>query len=91
MVKIEPNRQPISVKTQKATRGGDSKWKISHLPEGTADLFGNELIALAREKLGTLEAWAVLSVADTQVLVDRVYGEGKYVVSEDNVWYRLVR
>ncbi|KAF8227160.1 hypothetical protein L208DRAFT_1298057 [Tricholoma matsutake] len=90
MVKIEPNHQPISVKTQKAARGGDTKWKIGHLPGGTADLFGSELIALAREKLGTLDAWAVLSVADTQDIVDRVYGEGKYVVSEDNVWYRLL-
>ncbi|KAF8219358.1 hypothetical protein L208DRAFT_1341202 [Tricholoma matsutake] len=90
MVKIEPNHQPISVKTQKAARSGDTKWKIGHLPEGTADLFGSELITLAREKLGTLDAWAVLSVADTQDLVDRIYGEGKYVVSEDNVWYRLL-
>jgi hypothetical protein len=90
MVKIEPNHQPILVKTQKAACGGDTKWKNSHLPKGTADHFGNELITLAREKLGTLDAWAILSIADTQVLVDHVYGEGKYVVSEDNIWYWLV-
>lgn len=90
MFKIEPNHQLTSVKTQKAARGGDMKWKVSHLPKGTADLFGSELVPHAREKAGTLDPWAVLSVADTQILVNCVYGEGSYIVLEDNVWYCLV-
>jgi hypothetical protein len=90
MVKIEPNHQLTSVKTQKVAHGGDMKWKVSHLPEGTADLFGSELVPHAHEKAGTLDPWAVLSVADMQILVNHVYREGNYIVSEDNVWYHLV-
>lgn len=91
MIKIEANRQPVPPMTQKAARGGDAKWKLSHLPPQTDDSFKDLLVPLAREMAGNLGPWEALPVTGVQNLVDRVYGTDQYVVSEDNVWFGLVR
>jgi hypothetical protein len=77
--------------TQKAARGGDAKWKLSHLPAQTDDSFKDLLVPLAREMAGNLGPWEALPVTEVQNLVDRVYGADQYVVAEDNVWFGLVR
>ncbi|KAJ6583692.1 hypothetical protein B0H10DRAFT_2234784 [Mycena sp. CBHHK59/15] len=43
--------KPIEL-TGKAARGGDAKWQLKHLPEGTAAKFTDELVPLARELAG---------------------------------------
>lgn len=92
MIKIENNHQHSALPmTQKDARGGDKKWQLKHLPAGTADIFTKDVVPHAREKAGTLNPWNTLSVRQIQDLVDEVYGNGQYVVTEDNVWFGLVR
>ena len=90
MIKIETNHQPAPIRTQKAAQGGDAKWKLSHLPAQTDDLFKDLLVPLACEMAGNLGPWEALPVTGVQRLVDRVYGPDQYVVAEDNVWFGLV-
>ena len=90
MIKIEAKHVPAPPMTQKQAQGGDKKWKLSHLPVRTADLFRNQLVPLAREKAGTVGPWEAPSVSDLQIIVDHVYGPGVHTVVEDNVWLGLV-
>ena len=41
-------------------------------------------------KTGLLPPWKSPSLHELQTIVDDVFGEGKYEVKEDNVWYGLV-
>jgi hypothetical protein len=77
--------------TQKEARGGDKKWKLTHLPPRTQEMFSEQLVPYARSKAGTLGPWEPLSVKDIQELVNDTFGEGVYTVTEDNVWFGLVR
>ncbi|KAJ7731387.1 hypothetical protein B0H16DRAFT_1696718 [Mycena metata] len=76
--------------TRKAARGGLAKWNLRHLPAGTAAEFTNEVVPLARELAGTLPPWANLTLKQCQGLVDKVYGEGKHIVTADGPWAGLI-
>jgi hypothetical protein len=90
MIKIEMNHQPAPIWMQKAAQGGNAKWKLSHLPAQTDDLFKDTLMPLARKMAGNLGPWEALPVMGVQRLVDHVYGPDQYVIAEDNVWFSLV-
>ena len=90
MIKVEANCQPVPLMTQKAARGSDTKWKLSHLPAQMDGLFKDLLMPLARDMAGNLGPWEALPMTAVQNLVDRVYGIDQYVVAEDNVWFGLV-
>ncbi|KAJ7930654.1 hypothetical protein B0H13DRAFT_1858467 [Mycena leptocephala] len=94
-----PTAPPIHIKpiapkkvTGKAARGGDSKWTLKHLPDNTADKFTYDVVPLAREQVGagTLSPWSGLTVAQIQVIIDKVYGADKYTVVPGDVWCGLI-
>ncbi|KAJ6621813.1 hypothetical protein B0H10DRAFT_1945080 [Mycena sp. CBHHK59/15] len=94
-----PNAPPIAIKrvapkelTGKAARGGDAKWTLKHLPPDTAEKFTNEVVPLAREQagVGALSPWGGLTVAQIQVIVDKVYGTGVHIVGPKDVWVGLI-
>lgn len=76
--------------SKKDTRGGDEKWKLSHLPQGTGDNFTKYVVPLARRKAGMLLPWADLSVPQIQTIVDEVFEVDEHIVQEDDVWTGLV-
>ncbi|KAJ7166622.1 hypothetical protein C8R46DRAFT_899575, partial [Mycena filopes] len=76
--------------TRKQLRGGSDKWRLEHLPAGTASEFTDEVVPLARELAGTLAPWVGLSVKQVQELVDRVYGDGVHEVTADGPWFGLI-
>ncbi|KAJ6632008.1 hypothetical protein B0H10DRAFT_2426924 [Mycena sp. CBHHK59/15] len=76
--------------SRKEQRGGNAKWTLQHLPPGTASEFTDEVVALARELVGTVVPWARLNVPQIQDLVDKVFGSGKFEVTADGPWVRLV-
>ncbi|KAJ6622611.1 hypothetical protein B0H10DRAFT_1944515 [Mycena sp. CBHHK59/15] len=71
IVKIAP--VPQKPLTKKDQRGNALKWTLKHPPRSTAPQFTNEIVPLARELLGTLEPWVVLTVPQMQGIVNRVY------------------
>ncbi|KAJ6598059.1 hypothetical protein B0H10DRAFT_1959477 [Mycena sp. CBHHK59/15] len=94
-----PNAPPIAIKrvapkelTGKAARGGDAKWTLKHLPPDTAEKFTNDVVPLAREQagVGALSPWGGLTVAQIQVIVDKVYGTGVHIVGPKDVWVGLI-
>ncbi|KAJ7194143.1 hypothetical protein GGX14DRAFT_576630 [Mycena pura] len=87
LVKVVPVLKPL---TKKAQRGDSRKWKLSHLPEGTAERFTNDVVPLMRERLGTLKPWEGLTVEQVQLIVDRVYGAGTHEVTAAGAWFGLV-
>ncbi|KAJ7877131.1 hypothetical protein B0H13DRAFT_2347293 [Mycena leptocephala] len=93
-----PTAPPIHIKpiapkkvTGKAAHGGDSKWTLKHLPDNTADKFTYNVVPLAREQAGagTLSPWSGLTVAQIQVIIDKVYGADKYTVVPGDMWCGL--
>ncbi|KAJ6600106.1 hypothetical protein B0H10DRAFT_2083832 [Mycena sp. CBHHK59/15] len=58
-------------------RGGQSKWTLKHLPEGTMSEFKEEVVPLARQLTGTLAPWAKMTSKQLQTMLDMVYGAGK--------------
>ncbi|KAF7364483.1 hypothetical protein MVEN_00316600 [Mycena venus] len=86
VIKSAPPKAP----TRKALRGGSAKWNRGHLPDDTAAEFNDEVVPLAYELVGTLPPWARMTVKHVQGLVDRVYGEGEHVVTNDGPWFGLV-
>ena len=60
---------------------------MSHLPKETTDLFSSKLAPHTCEKAGTLDLWAVLSVADTQILVNCVYR--KVIMLSQRIMYGI--
>lgn len=89
-VKVEMNAVAVRPKTLKEARGGHDKWVLGHLPQGTGITFTKEVIPLARKKAGCLDPWDNLTVQHVQEIVDKVFGSGKYEVTEDDAWYGLV-
>ncbi|KAJ6620529.1 hypothetical protein B0H10DRAFT_2188539 [Mycena sp. CBHHK59/15] len=88
IIKIAPTApRPL---TKKEQRNNAKKWSLPHLPRNTASQFTEEVIPLARELLGTLPPWAVLTVKQVQEIVDKVYGAGKHIVLFDGPWFGLV-
>ncbi|KAJ6550505.1 hypothetical protein B0H10DRAFT_2202350, partial [Mycena sp. CBHHK59/15] len=88
IIKIAPAApRPL---TKKEQRNNAKKWSLPHLPRNTASQFTEEVIPLARELLGTLPPWAVLTVKQVQEIVDKVYGAGKHIVLFDGPWFGLV-
>ncbi|KAG6907094.1 hypothetical protein DXG01_010543 [Tephrocybe rancida] len=76
--------------TKKAARGGSHKWTHSHLPHGTVDLFKDSVVRLARIKAGMKEPWSGLTTIQVQEIVDEVFGDGKYQVTDTDVWCGLI-
>ena len=92
MINIQASHSNIiSPKTQREARGGDKKWKLTHLPRGTQDLFTDHLVPYTRERAGCLGPWEPVTMPILQHLVDEVYGPGVHVVKEGDVWSGLVR
>ncbi|KAG6917984.1 hypothetical protein DXG01_016994 [Tephrocybe rancida] len=87
MAKIVPNKQVI---TQTELRGGTKKWMLNHLPPEMSVAFMDQVIPLAKEKVGTLVPWANLMSAEIQVIIDTIYGPGKYIVEGGDVWHGLI-
>jgi hypothetical protein len=80
-------------RTQREARGGSGKkWKLEHLPEGTSDLFTNELVPLAKSLAGSLSPWEGLSKEQVQSIVDKIYGTAQYTVQDAPIdpWAPLV-
>ncbi|KAK0439938.1 uncharacterized protein EV420DRAFT_1582957 [Desarmillaria tabescens] len=76
-------------KLGKQARGGDKRWKASHLPEGAQIKFADVFTRRLREFTGTLEPWANPTIAEIQGLVDEVYGTKKFEVKQNDVWMGL--
>lgn len=76
--------------TKKQARGGDARWKLGHLPPGTNKKFTDSVVPLAKLKAGTLAPWAGLNHEQVQKIVDDVFGQGKFVVEDGDVWCGLV-
>lgn len=74
-------------------RGGSKKWTLSNLPPRTSEQFTTELVPLLKEQLAGSETdpWLNPPLSVMQAQVDRVYGDGKYVVHANDVWAHLVR
>ncbi|KAF7334119.1 hypothetical protein MVEN_02317700 [Mycena venus] len=84
--------RPIVVKfvSKKEQRGGKNKWQESDLPSAARDRFKIVLL-LMKELHGTSENfWHNPTVAQVQSVVSRVFGDGKYLVVKDGVWYDLI-
>ncbi|KAJ7029091.1 hypothetical protein C8F04DRAFT_1188021 [Mycena alexandri] len=93
---------PPKPATQKALRGDAKKWTLGHLPTGTSDRFTSAVVPLARERCGTLEGWASLTVHQLQDIVNRVFKQGilradnktrtpiAHVVKKNGPWWGLI-
>ena len=77
-------------KTLREARGGNDKWVLGNLPQDTSVAFTREVIPLTQKKAGCLQPWEHLTVAHVQEIINTVFGEGKYKVVEEDVWYGLV-
>jgi hypothetical protein len=80
-------------RTQREARGGSGKkWKLEHLPQGTSEVFTNQLIPLAKSLAGSLSPWEGLSNEQVQELVDKIYGSARYTVQDAPIdpWGPLV-
>ena len=79
-------------KTLKEARGGCNKWALAHLPDNKGSDFTELIAPLIRKKAGmSLNPWENLKVEEIQEIVNNVFGNGKYDVTEDGPWYGLVR
>ena len=89
MIKISSitTSQPV---IKKQAWGGDARWKLGHLPPGTDKKFTDSVVPLAKLKAGTLAPWAGLNHKQVQKIVDAIFGQGKFVVADGNVWCGLV-
>ena len=87
-IKIKSN--PAVPKTLVEARQGAKSWSTKHLPSGTTKEFEKCVAPMLRMKTGLLLPWKSPSLHELQAIVDDVFGEGKYEVKEDNVWYGLV-
>ena len=89
MIKISSitTSQPV---TKKQAWGGDTQWKLRHLPPGTDKKFTDSVVPLVKLKAGTLAPWAGLNHEQVQKIVDAVFGQGKFVVADGDVWCGLV-
>jgi len=76
--------------TKKEARGGDAQWKLGHLPTGTDKKFTELVVPLAKIMAGTLPPWVGLDYNQVQAVVDSVFGDGKIVVTDGDVWCGLV-
>ena len=76
--------------TKKEAQGGDAQWKLGHLPTGTDRKFTELVVPLAKITAGTLAPWAGLDHNQVQIVVDIVFGNGKIVVTDGNVWCGLI-
>ena len=76
--------------TKKEAQGGDARWKLGHLPTGTDKKFTELVVPLAKIMAGTLPPWVGLDYNQVQTVVDSVFGEGKFVVTDGDVWCGLV-
>jgi hypothetical protein len=80
-------------RTQREARGGSGKkWKLEHLPQGTSEVFTNQLVPLAKSLAGSLSPWEGLSKEQVQELVDKIYGSARYTVQDAPIdpWGPLV-
>lgn len=92
-VKIEPNTTAEPSKsTLKSFRNGAENWLLEHLPAGTSRTYTNDLIPRARKAIGstTEDPWDPLPTSELQVIVNEVFGSGKYNVEMDPSWFGLV-
>ncbi|KAG6806524.1 hypothetical protein H0H92_011025, partial [Tricholoma furcatifolium] len=87
MVKIVSKKH---APTKTDIRGGTKKWNLYHLPQGTSDAFSDQVVPLAKAKVGALAPWANLTIEDIQAIVDMVYGSGVHVVEAGDVWSTLI-
>ena len=88
--KTEPN--PARFKVTHVEKQGKENWQTKHLPAEARDDFENMIVPLVRLRAGALSnPWRALKVDEVQALVDDVYGAGKYKVTEDGAFFRLVR
>jgi len=76
--------------TKKQARGGDARWKIRHLPSGTDKKFTDSVVPLAKLKAATLAPWAGLNHKQVQEIMDIVFDQGKFVVTDGDAWCGLV-
>lgn len=80
-------------RTQREARGGNGqKWKLEHLPNGTSEVFTNQLVPLAKSLAGSLSPWESLSKEQVQGLVDKIYGSAQHTVQDAPIdpWGPLV-
>jgi hypothetical protein len=88
---VELNPIVNDPKTLKDARGGCNKWTLAHLPDKRGTEFTEAVAPLVRKKVGaSLNPWENLDIDDLQEIIDSVFGEGKYKVSDDGPWYGLV-
>ena len=70
-------------RTQREARGGSGKkWKLEHLPQGTSEVFTNQLVPLAKSLAGSLSPWEGLSKEQVQELVDKIYRSAWYTIQD---------
>ncbi|KAH9855874.1 hypothetical protein C2E23DRAFT_948039 [Lenzites betulinus] len=82
---------PLS--TQVAAEGKSKKrhrFTTKHIPEPLRARFNVKLIPLAREYIGTLSPWTVLSLGEKQMLVDKVWPQFNYTVRQNDVIFDLI-
>ncbi|KAJ6612390.1 hypothetical protein B0H10DRAFT_2223225 [Mycena sp. CBHHK59/15] len=88
---IKVSAIPPKPQTLKELRDGRNKWTLADLPLGTSKLFTEELTPVARELVGSLhDPWTPLTEVQIQNLVDLIYGEGVYDVSDSEAWKGLL-
>ncbi|KAJ6630165.1 hypothetical protein B0H10DRAFT_2428127 [Mycena sp. CBHHK59/15] len=88
---IKVSAIPPKPQTLKELRDGRNKWTLADLPLGASKLFTEELTPVARELVGSLhDPWAPLTEVQIQNLVDLIYGEGVYDVSDSEAWKGLL-
>ena len=85
----------IANTTQKAKRQEDNvngnKWTLKNLPDDNArKLFPTHFVPALSAYMSFQEAWAAIEVNELQVLVDQVYGEDVYDVTDTPAWMKLV-
>jgi hypothetical protein len=65
---------------------------MRHLPREAKEEFETTVTPLLREKAGAShDPWNFPNVSDVQTIINKVYGDGKYEVSESDAFYGLVR
>ncbi|KAF8340843.1 hypothetical protein F5887DRAFT_1076968 [Amanita rubescens] len=90
-VKIEPNTTVEPGKsTLKSFRNGAENWLLEHLPAGTSGRYTNDLVPRTRKAIGSTmeDPWDPLPASELQVIVNEVFGKGKYDVETDpSFWF----
>ena len=81
--------------TQKAKREEDNvngnKWTLENLlDDNTRKLFPTHFVPALSAYMSFQEAWVAIEVNELQVLVDQVYGEDVYDVTDTPAWMKLV-